>query len=342
MTVNTSTNLLGTHQLAELQVNLRLFCPETDYEKISQILMAVATLPWEESTSNADELRTYYRHLINCDLAKDLAIVESNNQPLAYTRVFWVDLDAEPFRNYHLSIFLDPSCYGKGVHDLLFQWAEARAMEISSEQPTDRKMFLKNFVFQQDAAKVAVVEASGYKNTRYSFAMKRPLDNIPIQSVPAGIVVHPVFPSQYRQVFEADKDAFRDHYGFSESWANYERWVDDPHFQPWLWQIAWDGNEVAGCVLNYIDHDENERLNHLRGYTENISVGRKWRGKGIAKALICRSMEMFKTLGMQEVALGVDALNPTGALKLYEGLGYVTYKSMVEYTKPLNLGFKEM
>ena len=36
-----------------------------------------------------------------------------------------------------------------------------------------------------------------------------------------------------------------------------------------------------------------------------------------------------------EVALCVDALNPIGALKLYEGLGYVTYKTLVEYTKVL-------
>jgi ribosomal protein S18 acetylase RimI-like enzyme len=87
--------------------------------------------------------------------------------------------------------------------------------------------------------------------------------------------------------------------------------------------------------MNYIDHNENDHKKHLRGYTESISVGRKWRGTGIAKALICRSMEMFKTLGMQEVALGVDALNLTGALQLYQGLGYVTHKTLVEYTKPL-------
>ena len=165
--------------------------------------------------------------------------------------------------------------------------------------------------------------------------MKRPLDNLPNHSLPAGITIHPAYPSKYPQIYEAYIDAFRDHYGFSEDWINIEHWMNDPQFQPWLWQIAWAGDEVAGSVMSYIDHDENERKKHLRGYTENISVGRKWRGTGIAKVLICRSMEMFKTLGMQEVALGVDALNPTGALKLYAGLGYVSYKILVEYTKPL-------
>lgn len=331
-----SQQFIGVHQLGDLHVVLRLFDPETDYEKLSQILVAAATLPWAESSSTPDEMRTFYKHVTNCDLAKDLAIIESDHQPLAYCRIFWSDVGAELIRNYYLGTFLDPSCYGKGVHELLLEWAETRAKEISTENPTERKEYLVNHVFQQDAARVAVVEAMGYTNTRYSFAMKRSLEDIPSHPLPDGITVHPVYPSQYPLVFEADMNAFRDHYGFSEDLANYERWVEDPQFQPWLWQIAWDDDQVAGCVMNYFDYSENERKNQLRGYTESISVGRKWRGMGIAKTLICRSMEMFKTLGMQEVALGVDALNPTGALHLYEGLGYVTYKTLVTYRKPIN------
>jgi hypothetical protein len=38
---------------------------------------------------------------------------------------------------------------------------------------------------------------------------------------------------------------------------------------------------------------------------------------------------------MTEVALGVDALNPNGALQLYESMGYETVKRYVTYRKPL-------
>jgi ribosomal protein S18 acetylase RimI-like enzyme len=38
--------------------------------------------------------------------------------------------------------------------------------------------------------------------------------------------------------------------------------------------------------------------------------------------LLVQSIGMFREMGMDETALGVDTENPSGALGLYEGLGY--------------------
>lgn len=89
-------------------------------------------------------------------------------------------------------------------------------------------------------------------------------------------------------------------------------------------------------VWNFINMTENEKRERLRGYTESISVRRPWRGKGIAKALICRSMKMMKALGMTEVALGVDSQNISGATKLYYSLGYRSYNRSVVMRKPMD------
>jgi len=51
-------------------------------------------------------------------------------------------------------------------------------------------------------------------------------------------------------------------------------------------------------------------------------VQRPWREKGIAKALIAQSIEMFRDMGMTETALGVHTTNPMGAFRLYEHMGY--------------------
>ena len=47
-----------------------------------------------------------------------------------------------------------------------------------------------------------------------------------------------------------------------------------------------------------------------------------WRGKGVAKALMCRTMRILKERGMTEGALGVDEENPSGARHLYEKMGF--------------------
>ncbi len=111
--------------------------------------------------------------------------------------------------------------------------------------------------------------------------------------------------------------------------------LEDPLTDPSLWQVAWHGDEVAGMVLNFLDRAENEAMGRQRGYTEDIAVVKPYRQRGLAKGLITKSMRMFKEMGMTETALSVDTENPSGALKLYQNLGYSTDRKSVVYRKQL-------
>lgn len=114
------------------------------------------------------------------------------------------------------------------------------------------------------------------------------------------------------------------HWGYAEpTAANYEEWLEDPvAMMADLWQIAWDGDEVAGQVRSFINHQENADQGRRRGYTESISVRRPWRRRGLAQALIVNSLRILKERGMTEAALGVDTENTSGALRLYERCGF--------------------
>ncbi|MFC2064667.1 GNAT family N-acetyltransferase, partial [Chloroflexota bacterium] len=135
----------------------------------------------------------------------------------------------------------------------------------------------------------------------------------------------------------AGDEAFKDHWGYVPATElHYQDWLGWKGFQPDLWKVAWDGDQIAGMVLNFIDNPENKEFNRLRGYTEGISVRRPWRKKGLARSLLVQSICMFKDMGMTETALGVDALNPNGALNLYKGVGYKKIKQYTTYRKPLD------
>jgi ribosomal protein S18 acetylase RimI-like enzyme len=110
--------------------------------------------------------------------------------------------------------------------------------------------------------------------------------------------------------------------------------LTDRFFQPHLWKVAWKGDQVCGVVHNFLDEQENEMYNRKRGYTEDISVRREWRGKGVAKALIAESIRMFREMGMDHTWLSVDSENTSGAHRLYESMGY----SVVEDQASYNLG----
>jgi ribosomal protein S18 acetylase RimI-like enzyme len=167
--------------------------------------------------------------------------------------------------------------------------------------------------------------------------MVRPnLEDIPNLPLPEGLEVRPGKREHSRAIFKAAAEAFQDHWGASE-WRDeeYEQWLEQPIFNPDLWQVAWDGNEVAGMILNFIHKKENREFNRKRGYTETICVRRPWRKKGLARALLARSFKVLKDQGMTEAALSVDAENTSGALGLYESMGFRVVKKHATYRKPL-------
>ena len=169
--------------------------------------------------------------------------------------------------------------------------------------------------------------------------MVRPdLENIPDCPMPNGLETRPIQPEQYRAIWEAEVEAFQDHWGMDTTTEeDFQRWITSwpLTFQPHLWQVAWDGDQVAGMVRNFIVEEENEKNNRKRGYTESISVRRPWRKRGLAKALIARSFKMHRDLGMDEAALGVDTENPNRALQLYESMGFKMVKHSASYRKPM-------
>jgi ribosomal protein S18 acetylase RimI-like enzyme len=165
--------------------------------------------------------------------------------------------------------------------------------------------------------------------------MRRPLDEpIPDAPLPAGLELRPVEERDHRQIWEGSEEAFRDH------WENATRTESDfvntyanPDVDTALWQVAWDGDEVAGVVMNAIFEEENERLGIKVGWLEEVAVRRPWRRRGLGAALIAGSLRTFRDRGMDEASLGVDAENPTGALALYERLGFRRHRSFRVYRK---------
>ena len=88
-------------------------------------------------------------------------------------------------------------------------------------------------------------------------------------------------------------------------------------------------------MKSFIDTAQNDEFARKRGWTEAISTSRRWRRRGVAKALIVESIRELADRGMTEVALGVHTENPNGAYDLYESLGYEVVSTWTTYRKSL-------
>ncbi len=172
---------------------------------------------------------------------------------------------------------------------------------------------------------------------RWFFEMLRPnLDDIADMPMPDGLEIRPVEPEHHRKIWAADIEAFRDHWGASEeSEEAFERFFGPPDFRPELWRVAWDGDEVAGVVMNRILTTFNEQTGERRGLLAGVSVRRPWRRRGLARALVAESLRAFRDAGMTSAVLGVDAENPTGALGVYEANGFAVHRRGMNLRRPM-------
>jgi ribosomal protein S18 acetylase RimI-like enzyme len=282
-----------------------------------------------------EEMENNFRHLVNTDTDQDVVVVEMDGQVIGYIQQNWVEeIEAVAFRHQQ---HLVPEWRGRGIREAMLRRSEARARQLAGEVPQGKPQQMRTWLCEDEAPWIRHLEARGHAPARYFYEMLRDLRSpIVDRPLPEGLDVRPVPHGERRRVMEACNEALKDHWAGRE-WTeeDFQDWLNDPILDPSLWVVAYHGDRVAGTVLNWVHQEENERLGRKWGYTEMITVQRPYRGRGLAKALVTRSMLMLRDMGMEFANLGVDTENPSGALGLYEGLGYENIKTYMIYGKDL-------
>jgi mycothiol synthase len=316
----------------------RGFCGEQDYPKMAAVIEKSKDADQVERATTIEDIATTYEHLTNCNPYKDMLFAEIDGEVIAYNRMFW---RAEPSGThiYNIIGFLQPEWRRKGIGRAMLKFAEDRSRQIADEHPQDALRFYEAWTSEGELGWHALLKDEGYQAVRYGYSMVRPLNTkVEIAPMPTGFEIRPAKPEHIRAIWDADQKAFEDHWGYSPaSEEDFQAFQEEKIFNPDLWKIAWAGDEVAGMVLNYVDKDENQAYERRRGYTEGISVGKPWRRRGLARALLTRSLQMFKDMGMEEASLGVDTENPNHALDLYTSVGFKPVKVHTTYRKPFEI-----
>ena len=158
---------------------------------------------------------------------------------------------------------------------------------------------------------------------------------------PAGITLRIFNPeTDMEQVYRAVDESFRDHYGhvdvpFEEGLERFKHFMTSYEgFDPSLWFLAMDGDEIAGiCLCRNHAYD-----NHDVGYINTLGVLRNWRKRGIGLALLRHSFAELYRRGRRMAGLGVDAQSLTGALRLYESAGMHVHQAFDRFEREIRPG----
>jgi mycothiol synthase len=340
MTTTTDTELVldGAPDIPGLRFRRLRADDATEYAALAEIVGAANAadgIPWRPT---ANHLRDEMAASVGMDIASDVVVAEVDGRAVAIGEVERVV--REEVAVYDVWGNVHPGFRRRGLGRALLAANIRRAVERAALEPADQAVELRSFVEESEAGHLALMTETGFEPIRWFFLMRRDLSEpIPSMDLPEGLELRPVLPEHHRAIFDAEVEAFRDHWGNREKTDNdFELTHKTEELDTSLWVVAWDGDEIAGVVQNWIWPTENAELGVERGWLEHISVRRPWRRRGLARAITAESLRRLRDRGMTDAMLGVDADNPNGALGLYEGLGFTVDKRSSVYRRALPRG----
>jgi len=326
---------------APVGLRIRQFDANRDIPDVVRVINAENEADDVDERDSEEEWRAFTAHVSDqLDPSRDLAVGEVEGRVVAVAGQDWVDTRDGAFREHRLWGCVEPAFRRRGIGAAMLRDNERRAKAVASTHDTDRPHSLAGWAASERPGS-RLLAASGYEIVRWFFDMVRPdLEDLPeLPPMPDGLELRPVTPDLYGAVWRGNREAFRDHWGGAdESDAAMRRFFETPGRDPSLWLVAFEGDEVAAGVFNGIYPEQDAALGTKRGWLDSVFTCRPWRRRGLARALILRSLVLLKERGMTSAALGVDADNQSGALGLYESAGFSLHDKFNAWRKAMEEG----
>lgn len=233
-----------------------------------------------------------------------------------------------------LSGGVHPKWTGLGIGRDLLGWQIKRAGELYKELAPEVEWILEDGALVGHEAAERLLTRYGFEVARYFMDMHADLAAIESRpsEAPDGLRVTTYTPELKERLYEAHMEAFSDHWGFQrrlpEKWEQLT--VLNEAFRPELSRVVFDGDELAAYVLGY-DGQPGEL------YIGQVGTRRSWRRRGLASLMLADVMVAAREAGLTDARLGVDSDSPTGAVGVYERVGFATGTRFAAYRRGLDL-----
>lgn len=292
-----------------------------------QRIAAAEKPPWHQQRSDLEDV---FSSTKNHPAANTVMGFDAGGTPRAWARVTKNKAGAKA----HAAAGVDPAVRRRGIGTELSRWAERQARRRFEEDGMGHPLLRVHAEADNEGTK-ALLAAEGFAVVRWFTQMVRPLDGaLPPVEAADGLSIVPFSPEISDGIRLAHNEAFADHWGSEprdeEGWGLMLR---HEHSRPdWSTAVVDKATgEVAGYQL--ASHDPSVLANE--GYTGLLGVRRRWRGRGLAQALLADAMARFKDSGMDYATLDVDTENPSGAMGIYTHMGYAPTRRSMAWDKAL-------
>jgi len=277
--------------------------------------------PWITEADVSEDLRDPDLYLDT-----DTWVVEDGDRLVGYGEL-WNAL-LEEARALEAWCWTAPTHLDRGIVSTLLDRTE-EAATLAAGSLARRPLLLRNFIWANDDAARALLEARGYGLVRHFFHMAIELAGVgDPPPVPEGLELRSLDPDRdVHALFDLIVAAFQDSWNWSAmTFETFRRRIAErDDFDPSLSPLLFSNDELVGASFNGTKIGQ--------GWADDLAVRADMRGRGIGELLLRHTFARFKDKGWTKVSLGVDSGNPTGAVRLYERVGMHVTRQFDAYEK---------
>jgi ribosomal protein S18 acetylase RimI-like enzyme len=244
--------------------------------------------------------------------------------------------EAEPFHDMRHEGGVHPDFRGRGLGDELLVWAEECAVRLHGERFAGRPLSLSAFCTSTNVGALGLYERRGFRAVRWFNGMIRDIST-PLAEIPdlPGIDIVAWTPERSAEALRIRNEAFRDHWGSTETTPeSWDHFMASAAFRPDYSFLAVSGGESVGVIICH-EYEVSPEATGRELYVSIVGTKRTYRKRGVASALLSRALNSASAAGFMASSLEVDSGSPTGALDLYENLGFKIQHTSVVMRKAL-------
>ncbi|QXG75239.1 GNAT family N-acetyltransferase [Modestobacter sp. L9-4] len=306
-----------------------------DLPAVAALLAAAEEVDRTGEHSSADDLADEWLNDL-VDLHRDSRLVRAGDDVLG-----WATVIAPPTFRDAVSVYLEgrvhPAARGRGIGRALLAWQLERGGQVHAERHPEAPARLTASVPTSMPDAEALVRRAGLVASRWWHTLHRPLTDLPGRRDVPGVELVAFDPARDDEVRRVHNRAFTEHHGSSErdeaSWQTM--FTGAASFRPDLSVLALADGAVVAYVLTYVWESDTAATGRREAHFGQIGVVPEQRGRGLSKAVIAEALHRAAERDCQLAGLDVDSQNGSGALGLYEGLGFTTVHSRTSWVREL-------
>jgi mycothiol synthase len=308
-----------------------------DAGPIAELLAAAEPVDDTGALRSAEDLLEWWVHEFADPGEDGRVVLTADGAVVAYATAIAPPTFRDAY-GVHLEGRVHPDWRGRGIGRALLGWQLERGTQLHAERHPEAPARLTATVHTTMPSMEALARRAGLEQVRWFFHMERPLTDLPPLRQVEGVELVPFSWDRDDEVRAAHNAAFTEHYGSSErdevSWR--VMFTGQRAFRPDLSVLAISEGAVVGYALSYVSETATAASGSRESYFGQIGVVPAARGRGLSKAVIIAALHTAAANDCQTAGLEVDSENVSGALGLYESLGFTTHRTQVSWSRRLD------